>query len=539
MRRAIAALGLGILAACGSGGATHATTVLPTGTLRATTGTSSKATASATFTITVPAKAAQAVSRKPQYVSVNTQSVVITLQAVNGTVYAGTGAIIASNLTTTNPACSGASGTLTCTIVAPAVPGGDTFMISTYDAQQTTSTPTAPAGNVLSNATAFAQVVAGQANSFATALVLNGVAASTSIAFATDTATAAHVSGSEAAGFQIVGNQPYTITPEAFDASGARIIGDGAPTFSLGTSSSAVAFTAAGSSDSVQVMKYSATPIALTVTPSNGTPLQFNVTTVQELWIGCDADMIYGFKAGTTTPIAGDTITDAGSPWSLAVAPNGDLFAANHISSTVSAYVPGTNQAVTSESITGLNGPTQLAFDPTGDLYVTNGFSNGPVQKFTSGTYALSNASFVTSGGAIGQAAFDSTGDVFIPIGTNVAEYSPTGTPINPAFITGLSSPFGMVVDESGNFWIDNFGAGTVNKYGPTGSALGVSIPQPSTSSQGDIAIDASGNVWITYPDIDTISPFTSTGSPIAGETISAPAGIPPGSAPLGIAFTP
>jgi hypothetical protein len=141
----------------------------------------------ARFTITIPAAGSTSVIRAPKFVSPSTQSAIVTLVSVNGTPYTGTPASIASNLTPSNPACSGVP--LTCTITAPAVAGSDAFTFVSYDAPQTSTSPGVPVGNVLSKATLTVNVIAGQANT-TTALALNGVVDHVDIGLATATGNA-------------------------------------------------------------------------------------------------------------------------------------------------------------------------------------------------------------------------------------------------------------------------------------------------------------------------------------------------------------
>jgi len=127
------------------------------------------------FTITVPsAPATSALGRKPAYISPSTQSVIITLVSVNGSPFTGSPNLVASNLNTSNPNCTGVP--LTCTVTAPAVAGNDVFSVVTYDAVQTSSTPASPAGNVLSQAKLTVTVAANQVTTVTTPLTLNGVA---------------------------------------------------------------------------------------------------------------------------------------------------------------------------------------------------------------------------------------------------------------------------------------------------------------------------------------------------------------------------
>jgi len=222
MLRSLAALALTVLAACGGGGSHAVTPGVPSSPGANTQGL-------AAFTITIPPVSAQAKARA-QFVSANTLSMVVTLMTVNGTRFTGTSAVSAVNLTPGSPSCSGTP--LTCTVNVLAATGSDTFGVSTYDAQQTSTSPATPAGHLLSTAAVTVNVVAGQTNAPAAPLVLNGVPATTTASFATDALTAAHVSGSQTAGFAIVGNRPYTLTFAAQDASGATIVGPGAPTLS-------------------------------------------------------------------------------------------------------------------------------------------------------------------------------------------------------------------------------------------------------------------------------------------------------------------
>jgi hypothetical protein len=179
--RAVALLALAALWNCSGGGAAQsvpgAQSAVPP---PATTKTAVASTARFTITIPLPATVSST-ARTPKYVSPATQSIIITLASVNGNPYTASSASIAANLTTSNPACSGTP--LTCTVTAPAVVGNDVFTAVAYDAVQTSTSPAAPAGNVLSRAGLSVAVVAGP-NTVTTPLVLSGAVASLAIALA-------------------------------------------------------------------------------------------------------------------------------------------------------------------------------------------------------------------------------------------------------------------------------------------------------------------------------------------------------------------
>ena len=191
-KRVLSMLAIVALCRCSGGGGSSPValrTAAPIATgAPATPSSPSSPDASARFTITVPsATATNARARTPKYVSTATASVIITLVSVSGAAYTGTPASIAANLTTANPACSGSP--LTCTVSAPASGGSDVFKVVTYDAAQTSTNPSTPAGNVLSLATTAVEVTSGAANAVTTPLVLSGVATSVDVGLSPATVT--------------------------------------------------------------------------------------------------------------------------------------------------------------------------------------------------------------------------------------------------------------------------------------------------------------------------------------------------------------
>ncbi|MGD1066646.1 MAG: hypothetical protein ABR975_07500 [Vulcanimicrobiaceae bacterium] len=162
------------LAGCGGGGA-HLAPAAPS--VSPTPGSGTPGATSVRFRITVPAKSVAAKHRKVAYVSSATQSVVITLLSVDGTPY--TGGTVAANLTPTSPNCSGTP--LTCTVTGPLGVGTDQYLVATYDAPQTSTSPTAPAGNALSRATTTVAITEGVANTVP--LTLDGVVDHATVAF--------------------------------------------------------------------------------------------------------------------------------------------------------------------------------------------------------------------------------------------------------------------------------------------------------------------------------------------------------------------
>jgi sugar lactone lactonase YvrE len=522
MHRSLAMLFVLTLIGCSGGGSSTQTAppqpVSP--------GASAKTTAS--FTITVPPKSAQAAIRKPRFVSANTASIVITLVSVNGVPFTGDPSTIATNLNVSNPACSLVSGALTCAVSASAFAGTDIYRVSTYDAVQTASAPATPIGNLLSTATVPVTVLAGHANTVTTPLVLNGVAQTVTATFA---AADPHISGSTAAGYTIVGNQPYTLTFTSQDASGATIVGAGAP--SLTSTNSALAVTPIDATTyTVQVKRYSATPLTVSVSPALGNAPSIAFTTVQEIWIANAAlgnVAAYALFAGAPVQMSGDTIAAGlSAPAAVAFDPSGNLWVADSNNNTVTEYVPGTDTVIATISA-GLLNPGGLAFDASGNVWVSQASSGGEITEYKS---PLNGASVAATIGPIQAAglAFDANGSLWAADAGNVriVQYLPTNlVSPNATISSGLVAPAGIAFDASGKLWVSDTNNVDVMEYAPTNGAAPIAMIATNISSPLGIAFDASGNLYVANHGGNNVTAYVPANgaAPIVGDTIVFSAG--------------
>ena len=504
------------------------------------------------FTITVPPKSAQIKARNPKYVSVNTQSVVITLESVNGKPFTGLQAETAVNLTTSSPDCSGTP--LVCSISVPAAVGSDAFAVSTYDAQQTSTSPPAPVGNLLSTGTVIVNVVAGQTNAPSTPLVLDGVAASFIATFPSDPHISAMSSGGNP-GFAIVGNAPYTLTITPQDASGASIIGPGTPAYNVTSPSTAVTVTAAGSNTfAVQVKNYSANPVNLQVAPQSSSiftlATSLPIQEIEELWVAnyenyANAITAYAL-ASAPYQMTSDSINANGQniyhAMAVAFDPSGNLWVGYFGSQNILAYsLAGGPAPIASDTID--NGtvplpgpPTGLAFDAGGDLWAAtyNGYVTAynvppqvsPPAQIQAYTFAvppntatpgvqsmLTSIAFNPSSTLVGQTFW--LGNAYNP---NVVEYSipPTGIKNTIAETTSTADNYGLAVDKQGNLWISNESNMSVSEYSQSNtSAPQLAIQTPSGGPTG-LAFDGNGNLWVAC----SVGGINSTGEVVEFNTV-------------------
>jgi hypothetical protein len=514
-----------LLAACGGGG-TQATPPNPMGP-----GTSpSPAQTQARFTITVPAAAATASkTRAPQFVSSSTQSVLITLKSVNGVAFTGSPASLATNLTTSNPACSSSSGPLTCTVTAPAIVGSDAFTVATYDAQQTSSSPATPLGNVLSQATLTVTVVAGVTNQPPTPLILGGVAASYQATFPSDP----HIRGSQVAGYQIAGNWQYTLTVTPMDADGNVIIGPGTPAVSVQSPSSAVTVTPASTANtfSVQTKSYSATPLSLAISASLGSSANVSVSTVQELWVtndATDAVIAYALFPGIAPVLLPDAITTGLiGPTGITFDASGDLWVASRSNIVIDEYAPQTLALI--QTVTGVGGVTQIAFDAAGDLWTAQ--NNGSqIQKRVPPISTASTKTTIATGTLPFGLAIDNNQNVWVSnggAGSAITEFT------SPAFtasttIADPNQPFGLAFDASQDLFVVNDALNAVAEYAPP--YTGAPATFPVVAGPIGMAFDFSGNLWVA--GTGSVTEYTPP-------TFAAATAIADANNPFFVAFTP
>ena len=169
----------------------------------------------------------------------------------------------------------------------------------------------------------------------------------------------------------------------------------------------------------------------------------------------------------------------------------------------------------------------------------TAGASSGPCTDLFAATGATD-----TFGGALGIAKNPSATAV-----TALYQYSDNmpGSPFQPASYTrpsdytvavtmsangGLSTPYGVAIDGSGNAWVTNESGTTVTALSPAGAVIATPTATGLAGPQG-IAIDkTTANVWVANTAGNSVIRFGVSGSTISstnvytGSGISAPAAV-------------
>jgi sugar lactone lactonase YvrE len=195
------------------------------------------------------------------------------------------------------------------------------------------------------------------------------------------------------------------------------------------------------------------------------------------------------------------------SPEGLALNGAGNLFVANSGDRTISAI---NSLGTVSTFASGLNGPAALAFDPGGNLYVANPGDQTILKIDSSG-----NASVFATGMAFdGDGAYlaaDNAGNIYANTTRTIERFDSNG---NRSTVTGGPNFFeGMAVDGAGNLYLALQNAGSVGRFGGTGS-LQTHLPDyPAPYNNDlfsaaiqdapcDLAFDADGNLYATFSNM-------------------------------------
>jgi sugar lactone lactonase YvrE len=213
----------------------------------------------------------------------------------------------------------------------------------------------------------------------------------------------------------------------------------------------------------------------------------------------------------------------------MATAPNGNLYAANAQSNTITAYAPGaTGNAAPVVTLgggtTGITGADGIAIDTNGRLYVANcgtcflASGTPSILVFASGvsgnvapiqTIAGSNTGFTD----ITDVQLDHSGNILASdYGTNTVFIYPTSATGNvaaSATISGsntlIASPECAVSDAAGTIYVCNSTNNTITEYaaGSSGNVAPIrTIGGANTllDNPTQISFDGSGNIYVANP---------------------------------------
>lgn len=450
--------------------------------------------------------------RRPEYVSVATQSIAITAMDENG----GQSRTFNQDLTpASNPHCNPA--TLICTIALPLKVGTYTLSFATFDGLLASGQPT---GNELSaNQDIPLTVSTGRQNTVTVSL--QGIPTSIVI----EPSATSTLGGTAANGYTLskCSASPQTVNVFGADADGNVIVGAGSPTASL-TSDNPAQLTVATSklSPNQFVLKpptpplypNSSIPVNLRVheTPgaqSGGSVQTLNTTLTYE-------GSICGVMTEFTVP------TPFSQPYGITVGPDGAIWFAENGANKIGRIpitATTTNPQITEYAIpTSDSHPLAIVSGADGALWFTECYPGNIARMPTSGSPVL-EFGIPTPNSAPQAIAAGSDGAIWFTESKTdkVGRIPVNGSPITEFPIpTAASDPFGgLTSGPDGALW---FGESLGNNIGriPTSGTPVTEYPIPSpTAFPRAITAGPDGAIWFTENDVNKIGRISTSGLPI------------------------
>ena len=383
---------------------------------------------------------AQSARRRPAFVSPSAASVVVEVNP---------DAASAGPVTFANAPAGG--GTSTVAIDAP--PGADVFVISLYDAPQTTG-ETSATGNELGRVRLTQTIVANTTNTLSATVI--GTVAAIRIGPLPNQSNVLPVAGASPAAYELVGRARATFVVAPLDAGGNVIVQpDAPPAIALGPNVRATGI--------------------LAVTPVSGTTDQFFVQVVAPNTTTYPTSLAATATDANGTIATSSTIVDATSAVYVAYANGGTPAVARFDSH-------GTPLALPAGAFPGLGNPVALAYDPDDREILIADAALGKVLAFDESGTPLASFTPPAVAGVNGVVYDPHNGNVYASGSAGVTVFAPTGgAPLHgvPVSFTAPSAQGIAFVATSATSALNRLAVGStaatpaLRFYSETGSGAG------------------------------------------------------------------
>jgi streptogramin lyase len=476
------------LAACAGGGGS----LVPRSLATAAPTSSPGSTAVVRFTLTIPKAADAARRRRPDYVSIGTNSAAIVVTGPSPS--ASPAPAVTLNCTSGQ----------TCTTSIDAPVGTDTFAVTLYSGQNET-------GSALGIGSTSQSIIAGKANQVA--VTLNGVVNSVSL-----TTSPSVLSAGTAA--------TESVTINALDASGYTIIAPGGYVDASGNPLTiSVSRLDYGNGKGVTVASPSPAPVATApgATAASGTmqTYAYNGSDIDEtVYTSTTSSAILGSQGTakvdyTPTYIKKYADTTEADTNFITTGPDGNLWFTDFGTEAIGSIVPSTG-AITHYTITSatssVNGdpePEAIVAGPNDTMYFAD-YSSNAIGSISTTTAAVTGAltpitetPLTTTNANPRGIAYNAVCDANIWFteynGDKIGVLSTTTMTVTEYTVpTAAAEPDQIACGDDGNFWFTEYGANKIGQITPAGVITEYPLPNPS-SPHGPIGIatGADGAMWV------------------------------------------
>lgn len=197
--------------------------------------------------------------------------------------------------------------------------------------------------------------------------------------------------------------------------------------------------------------------------------------------------------SGTQTAVLG---TSAGDGFGIAMDLAGNMYVGDTSGGKVRKFTLNAGTWQLASVVATVPNPATLAVDGVGNVWISSQHSIYKSALNVDGTYTTTP--FFTDGSS--SVTVDGSGSVFYANNTQVIKQAlnTDGTYTRTVVATGFRQVLGMTVDQSGNLFVADTGAGNLFKLTRSGSTYTQTTIDTGLSNDNGVAVDAGGNLYVS-----------------------------------------
>lgn len=239
---------------------------------------------------------------------------------------------------------------------------------------------------------------------------------------------------------------------------------------------------------------------------SNGVSDWLDMGRGENLYVAAQADFVREYFATSGYPIQNLAAGVVVDPHDCIFGADRQLYVASYTNDRIVRINvdTGTSSTFVAAGSGGLDGPSSLVFSPNGNLFVASRLTSSVIQ-YNGATGALVGTFVPAASGGLSQPyglIFGPNGNLFVTSGNNtVIQYNGATGALIGTFVTagsgGLSGPRGLTFLPDGDLVVASFSNSRLLRYdGVTGASLGQFNNGPTMESAWGVRVGPDGNVY-------------------------------------------